>query len=303
METPTTSKITFTAAELSSELSPSEPLSTKKLNMSLDVDSFLSLLNDARVKTVFQFMFVDAISRELKIRDDKIATLQSEISDLKTVISDMKSEKALKREKVEIELDEQEQYSRRNNLRVFLKVPESREEDATNLIIDHGKTIGVALTPNDISRSHCLGNMVRGKIWPVIVKFTSYWKRKEFFDNRKKDGILIAEDLTDRRSKILYHDRQLRRDKKILYCWTPDGNIYVKPIPDINDQNKEQKSVKIKSLHDLEAFGVVLNWILKINLSKLWLVPSLNLMHDKIVQIHTHNFVFLVLYRITLSDL
>ena len=68
-------------------------------------------------------MFVDAISAELKIRDDKIATLQSEISDLKTVINDMKSEKALEREKVENELDEQEQYSRRNNLRVFLKVP------------------------------------------------------------------------------------------------------------------------------------------------------------------------------------
>ena len=82
-------------------------------------------------------MFVDAISTELKIRDDKIATLQSEISDLITVINDMKSEKALEREKVENELDEQEQYSRRNNLRVFLKVPESREEDTTNLIIDH----------------------------------------------------------------------------------------------------------------------------------------------------------------------
>ena len=145
-------------------------------------------------------MFVDAISRELKIRDDKIATLQGEITDLKTVISDMKSEKALEREKVENELDEQEQYSRRNNLSVFLKVPELRDEDTTNLIINHGKTIWVALTPNDISRSHRIGNMVHGKIRPVIVNFTSYWKRKEFFDNRKKDDIFIAEDLTDRRS-------------------------------------------------------------------------------------------------------
>ena len=191
-------------------------------------------------------MFVDAISRELKIRDDKIATLQSEITDLKTVISDMKSEKALERDKVENELDEQEQYSRRNNLRVFLKVPESRDEDATNFIIDHGKTIGVALTPNDISHSHRLGYMVRGEIRPVIMKFTSYWKRKEVFDRRKKDDIFIAEDLTDRRSKVLYHARQLRRDKNILYCWTRNGYIHVKPIPDINDQNKEQKSVKIK---------------------------------------------------------
>ena len=186
METPITPKRTFSAAELSPELSPSQPLSTKKLNMSLDIDSFFSLLNNDRVKTVFQSMFVDAISRKLKIRDDKIATLQSEITDLKTVISDMKSEKALEREKVENELDEQEQYSRQNNLRVFLKDPELRDEDTTNLIINHGKTIGVALTPNDISRSHRLGNMVYGKIRPVIVNFYLileaqgiFWQSKE----------------------------------------------------------------------------------------------------------------------------
>ena len=256
--TPSTSKRTFTDAELSPELSPSQPLSTKKLNMSLDADTFLALLNDDRVKSLFQNMFLDAISAELKSRDEKIATLQNEVKELQTVISDMKVEKARKREKVENDLDEQEQYSRRNNLRVFLKVPESPEENTTDLIIDHGKSIGVALTPNDTSRSHRLGKRAQGKTRPVIVKFTSYWKRKEFFDNRKEDDIFVAEDLTDRRSKFLYHARQLRRDQKIEYCWTRDGNVFVKPLPDSNGQ--DQKSVKIKSLHDLENFGFCSNY-------------------------------------------
>ena len=119
---------------------------------------------------------------------------------------------------IERELDEQEQFSRRNNLKVFLKLREVTDENTTDLVIDHGKTIGFAFTPNDISRSQCLGQKAEGKIMPIIVKFTSYWKRKEFFDSRQNDEIIIAEDLTDRRSKLLFKARQLRRDNKMKYC-------------------------------------------------------------------------------------
>ena len=251
-QTPLQSKRTFSAAELSPDLSPSQPLSTKKLNMSLDVDTFLNLLNDERIKSVFKNMFLDAISQELKSRDDKIAALKEEVKDLKTELHDIKMEKMQERENLEREIDEQEQYSRRNNLKVFLKVREVTDENTTDLVIDHGKTIGVALTPNDISRSHRLGQKAQGKIRPIIVKFTSYWKRKEFFDSRKNDEIIIAEDLTDRRSKLLFKARQLRRDNKIKYCWTRDGNVFVKPNPD--NSGKEQKTLKIKSAHDLDNF-------------------------------------------------
>ena len=176
--TPAQSKRTFSDAELSPDLSPSQSSSTKKLNMSLDADTFLSLLTDQRIKTVFKNMFLEAISSELKSRDDEIAALKEEVSILKTEIRDIKAERKQERENVENELDEQEQYSRRNNLRVFLKVRETTDENTTDIVINHGKNIGVALTQNDISRSHRLGKKVRGKIRPILVKFTSYWKRK-----------------------------------------------------------------------------------------------------------------------------
>ena len=123
-QTPLQSKRTFSAAELSPDLSPSQPLSTKKLNMSLDVDTFLSLLNDERIKSVFKNMFLGAISQELKSRDDKIAALKEEVKDLKTELHDIKIKKMQERENLEREIDEQEQYSRRNNLKVFLRVRE-----------------------------------------------------------------------------------------------------------------------------------------------------------------------------------
>ena len=137
-------------------------LPQKKLNMSLDADTFLSLLTDQRITTVFKNMFFEAISSELKSRDDEIAALKEEVSILKTEIRDMKAERIQKTENVENEFDEQDQYARRNNLRVFLKVRETTDENTTNIIIDHGKNTPVALTPNDISRSHRLGKKVRG---------------------------------------------------------------------------------------------------------------------------------------------
>ena len=103
--------------------------------MSLDVDTFLNLLNDERIKSVFKNMFLDAISQELKSRDDKIAALKEEVKDLKTELHDIKMEKMQERENLEREIDEQEQYSRRNNLKVFLKVREVTDENTTDLVI------------------------------------------------------------------------------------------------------------------------------------------------------------------------
>ena len=78
--TPEQSKRTFSDAELSPDLSPSQSSSTKKLNMSLDADTFLSLLTDQRIKTVFKNTFLEAIFSELKSRDDEIAALKEEVT-------------------------------------------------------------------------------------------------------------------------------------------------------------------------------------------------------------------------------
>ena len=71
------------------------------------------------------------MSIELKFRDCMTATLQNEVKELQTVISDTKVDRH-GREKVENDLDEQDQYCRHcNNLQVFFKIPESHEESTT----------------------------------------------------------------------------------------------------------------------------------------------------------------------------
>ena len=253
--TPSSGKRSFSSASLS-PTSPSSSQHPKKANMSVDVDSLIDALTNDRVKAALTSSFTTAFLVELEKRDRVIEALQSEVIQLKADLSELKREKTQEQERIATELDEQEQYSRRNNHRVFFTTPEHSQEDTTQMVLDHAKTIGVALTPADIDRSHRVGKAGRGsKPRPVIVKFTSYWRRKEFFDSRKKDPIFIAEDLTDKRANLLYHARELRRKALLKYCWTRDGSVFVRRLDETDNQSGNPVS-KIRSLHDLLPFGL-----------------------------------------------
>jgi len=62
--------------------------------------------------------------------------------------------------------------------------------------------------------------------------------------------VYINEDLTRTRANILYQARKLKKAKKILDCWSHDGNILIKNskgtiihIPDTNKLNQEATSM------------------------------------------------------------
>ena len=254
-KTPSSSgKRSFSNASLS-PTSPSSSQLQKKPNMSVDVDSLIAALTDERVKSALISSYTAALTAELEKRDRIIEALQSEVQQLKTDLHELKQEKAEEKERLQAELDDQEQYSRRNNLRVYLSTPEHPKEDTTQLILDHAKVIGVALTPTDIDRSHRIGKKGRSsKPRSVIIKFTSYWRRKEFFDNRKNDTVFVSEDLTDKRANLLYNAHELRRKGYVKYCWTQDGSVFVRRSDNAEDTGNPVS--KIHSLKDLLPFGL-----------------------------------------------
>ena len=88
-----------------------------------------------------------------------------------------------------------------------------------------------------------------------IVKFTSYWQRKEFFDSRKNDTVFIAEDLTDKRANLLYQARELCCKGLLKYCWTWDGSVFVQRLNEADNKSGNPVS-KMWSLHDLLPFGI-----------------------------------------------
>lgn len=150
----------------------------------------------------------------------KMESIVEENTSLKTKISTLE----VKMAHIEQNVDDEEQYSRRNNLRIS-GVPISDSKAGTdNIIIEKAKEIGVELNTCDIDRSHLVGTN-----GDILVKFVSYRKRRQLYDNRKKlgGGLFISEDLTKKRQALLYEARTLRRAGKISHAFSSDGTILI----------------------------------------------------------------------------
>ena len=112
-------------------------------------------------------------------------------------------------------LDRQEQYSRRKCL-LIRGVDEVEGEDTDKLSIklieEHMNQI---IQPEDINRSHRLGNpkkSIKAKPRPVIVKSVKYNTRNIIYRNKKVlkgKGISVTESLTAKRIKMLEKAREL----------------------------------------------------------------------------------------------
>ena len=139
--------------------------------------------------------------------------------------------------KLQSDLNTQEQYSRRNCLRIF-GVPEADDENTDAIVCRiANNNLGVDLRPNDIDRSHRIRRrspLISGPSKPraIIVKLTSYKHRRRLIINRKKlkgSGLSICEDLTDSNRSLL-HDAFLdskKQNSKIVSAWSQDGRIIV----------------------------------------------------------------------------
>ena len=174
---------------------------------------------------------MEAKTRKLHALDEQIKHMQKNIVDIKASV------------------DEQEQYSRRNCLR-FHGVPETAGENTDKVIIELVKEkMGVELHPSDIDRSHRItprnpkeGDHAQPK--SIIVKFSRYNARDSVYRARTKlrrTNIYIHEDLTAKRSRLLYKSRNHTNVEK---TWTSDGRIIA--------LTKDNRKVSILRESDIE---------------------------------------------------
>lgn len=105
--------------------------------------------------------------------------------------------------------DEQEQYSRRNCLRIS-GIPQQQDECTDTIVLNIAEKLNVDLKLEDIDRSHRVGPKA---VYDIIVKFTSYRARKALISKRAalkqcRDAVsrrvYINEDLTATRNRLLY---------------------------------------------------------------------------------------------------
>ena len=197
--------------------------------------ALIACFSKAEVKLSLLSLF----KSEFEKRDAEIAALKEEVGNLKTIVARQVDE-----------LDEMEQYSRRNILN-FNGLPESDGEDGVQLGIDLAKSVGVTVQKADIDRAHRIGPRGRktasGELLhrPLIVKFTSYVKREEVYSARRKlreskpprtsglhgkdlKKVFITDNLTRRNQKVMFRARELRRRGQLWAAWSDGCQMKVK---------------------------------------------------------------------------
>jgi exosome complex exonuclease DIS3/RRP44 len=169
--------------------------------------------------------------------------LQGEFAQLKKQLA----EKDEKIRSLEDKVDELEQYSRRNNVRIS-GVPETVGEDTDALVIQLAKAIGCDLQPGEIDRSHRVGpkDLSKGPR-PLLVKMMAYRSKRALTSRRSglksKSGkvifpdlkwandagrVFINDDLTSTRSRVAAEARSRKKQGSIKDTWVFDGVIFVR---------------------------------------------------------------------------
>ncbi|KAF2886645.1 hypothetical protein ILUMI_19529 [Ignelater luminosus] len=142
-------------------------------------------------------------------------------------------------------IDHLEQYSRRNNIRIF-GMAEKQKENLEDSVIDiFEKKLNVYVPKEAIERIHRTGRDSEGKTRPVIIKFLSYKTRQQVLNNKKKlkgTNFIVYEDLTKTRLSIL-HKVQTRIGRR--NTWTQDGTIFFR---------RDNSIYAIKSSEDFDKY-------------------------------------------------
>lgn len=188
----------------------------------------------------------DAKIRKLETNyDAKIQKLESENSNLREEVEDLRSELCgFKQDIVNMKWrdDENEQYSRRNSLRIS-GVSETDTRPADDIVLEIANKYNINVRLSDIDRSHRVGREMSDKTRAILVKFTSYRAKREFMLKKKDlaEGLYFNEDLTKTRGELLYESRKLFKAGHLLGAWSYSGKVYVK---DANGAKYEVRSIE-----------------------------------------------------------
>ena len=167
---------------------------------------------------------VEALRKEITEKDATIKTLKDKVATLEGVA------------------DDQEQYSRRNSLRLS-GLPEISGENTVAVTIDainQRMKLDPPLIVDEIDRMHRVGQVKDGENRAVLIKFATYRSRRRVFSEKSKLKVMAAdadlklpmlflnEDLTKRRVNLLYKAREMKRSGQIKEAWSVDGKLLMK---------------------------------------------------------------------------
>lgn len=201
-----------------------------------------SIMSDLKTELIAEHIapLATALTETRNLLADKVA----ENEQLKSDINDLK-----------LEIDEQEQYSRRSCLRLNGVTGDEGDpnENVEAKLLYLAETHNIDIQPSDIDIAHRLGKPKMAVTRSVIVKFTNSKARQRVLSARKRLGsVYVNEDLTRFRQSLHYEARQLVRAKKIVRTWIAGGKVFCNvPVPGSIDGIR----FHIRSMVDIEKLG------------------------------------------------
>ena len=176
-----------------------------------------------------------------------IQTLQATNDDLSRRVIDL-----------EADLEDLEQYGRRNSLRFHNMKPPSDSNTDTAVVQLCKEKLKVEISADDIQRSHPIGKPNKKGNIQIICRFRNWKVKHSVFSNKKElkdafdnddDKVFITEDLTRYRQIIVAKIADAKRSKHIHSFWTNDGRIFIK----LDDEGPKHI---IRGIRDLVELGV-----------------------------------------------
>ena len=191
------------------------------------------------------------LEQKLQDLEQKIlGSIRQEFQEFRDEIRQLREENQQLKQKV----NNLEQYSRRNSIRIF-GIEETENESCNSVVKAFLKDqLGVIAQEEHFDRIHRVGKktkdtrvLTRSSVSnkprprPLIVKFTSYRYKREVLKVKralKGSGKFIAEDLTKENYELL---KKASEENKVKAAWTADGRIVV-----------QMKSGEIKTITNIK---------------------------------------------------
>ena len=195
------------------------------------------------------------------IEDGVLKGLHDKLSSLESANSSLLQENTALSKRVAVlerQVEQSEQYSRRNNQRISGLVEGTEPpENTDDIIMKMASDIGSDIQLTDVDQSHRVGDPKKARVRPreIILKFATYRSRQDFYRRRTSlkikgyQGVFINEDLTKCRSNLLFEARQLYKSAQLKGAWSADRNILVKDNSD--------KIQRVSDVSDLDKFRTI----------------------------------------------
>ena len=183
------------------------------------------------------------LQAQLEIVEGRVLELETDLKSKTALITSLQKQREIDANditKLKRDMNDAEQYSRRNCLRLY-GIPENSTEDTDQVMLDlAAEKLKIKLQRHEIDRSHRVGALrstsrsgteTRPSPRPIIVKFTTYRTRNMVLRNRRQlkgSRIGIEEDLTAANRILLNKAKEeVKNNDKLSAAWSSDGRVIV----------------------------------------------------------------------------